>query len=347
MNARPLKIAMTADPELPVPPRLYGGIERVIHMLVRGLLKRGHEVTLFANKDSEIPCELVPYPGRSSLSKRDTFKNMKVVTRKVLNGSYDLIHSHGRLAYLLELLPRKLPKIMTYQRMIHPRSVILGKMLSRGSLYFTSVSRHLMQAVKKHASWHVIYNGVEVEKFSFATQVSADAPLVFLGRIEEVKGAHLAIEVAKKSRRKLVIAGNVEPSHQVYYDEKINPYLDGDQITYIGPVDDIKKMALLVKSAALLMPIQYEDPCPVVLSEALACGTPIIGLNRGAVPEVVEHENTGFICETTEEMVDAVKNIHAIDRVRCRRAAEERFSQDAIVSAYENLYREVVFANRN
>lgn len=333
-----LRIAMTVDPEIPVPPTFYGGIERVVDMLVKGLVKRGHQVTLFANKESRVPCELIPYPGESSLSIVDTYKNMKLVTQKIWGGQYDLVHSHSRLAYLLPLLPAKIPKIMTYQRTISPRSVILGNLLSCESLHFTSVSKHLMKPVEKYATWHVIYNGVEMEKFKFSPDVPSHAPLIFLGRIEHVKGAHLAIEIAKKSGRKLIIAGNIEDAHQAYYDEKIAPWLDGDQISYIGSVDDESKIELLGKGAALLMPIQFDDPCPVVLSEALACGTPVIGLRRGAIPEIVEEGRNGFICNSVDEMVVAVRNIPRLDRMICRKSAEMRFSENAIVGQYESLY---------
>jgi hypothetical protein len=136
MHSTPqMKIAITADPELPVPPRLYGGIERVIDMLVRGLVDRGHTVTLFAHRDSDVPCELVPYRGQSSALRADTLANMWDISRRVVRGNFDVVHSFGRIAYLFPLLPMSVPKLMTYQREITPRSVSWGHRLSGGTLH--------------------------------------------------------------------------------------------------------------------------------------------------------------------------------------------------------------------
>ncbi len=333
---------MTADPELPIPPKCYGGIERVLDMLIQGLVKRGHAVTLFANSQSQVPCEFVPYPGKSSMSRQDTFKNMRTVAQKVSNGGYDLVNSHGRLAYLLPLLFRKIPKIMTYHRKISARSVILGNWLSRGSLHFTGVSKHLIHPVEKYAKWHVTYDGAFMEKYVFSGHVEKDAPLVFLGRIEYIKGTHLAIEVAKKSGRRLVIAGNVEAEHKHYFDEKIAPCLDGINVQYLGPVNDIQKNELLGQAKAFLMPILWDEPFGIVMAEALACGTPVIGLKRGSVPEVVQDGQTGFVCDSVAEMAAAVNKVERIDRKVCRKIVEERFSDEAVINQYEAVYKEVV-----
>src|SRR5665213_620300 len=133
-----MRIAITADPELPVPPLHYGGIERVIDMLVRSLVERGHDVTLFAHRDSRPSCILVPWPGASSLSRTDTIKNVATLANAILRERYDLIHSFSRIAYMMPILPLPIPKLMTYQRQINRRSVRLGHRLSRGTLQFTA-----------------------------------------------------------------------------------------------------------------------------------------------------------------------------------------------------------------
>jgi glycosyltransferase involved in cell wall biosynthesis len=339
LYARTLKIAITADPELSVPPRLYGGIERVIDMLIMGLVARGHEVTLFAHPDSHVPCRTVPYRGASSVSHADTLRNMLTVARGVIDGGYDVVHSFGRIAYLLPLLPLSIPKLMTYQRKVTPRSIEWGHKLSRGTLHFSAISQWMMQDTKQLADWHLVYNGVPMDVYDFAPSVTDDAPLVFLGRIEHIKGTHLAIEIARRTGRRLVIAGNISHEHQAYFDEQVKPHLDGDSITFVGPLDDRQKNVLLGQAAAFLMPILWEEPFGIVMAEALACGTPVLGLRRGAVPEVVVDGVTGFVRDDVDGLVAAVDRIGELDRRASRDRAERFFSNDAITEAYLGVYR--------
>jgi glycosyltransferase involved in cell wall biosynthesis len=342
LAATPMKVAITADPELPVPPRLYGGIERVIDMLVRGLVDRGHTVTLFAHRDSEVPCKLISYRGESSPSRADTLTNMWDVSRAVINGGFDVVHSFGRIAYLLPLLPLAIPKLMTYQREITPGSVSWGHRLSRGTLHFSAISEWMMRDVKAVANWHLVYNGVPMHVYDFVPAVALDAPLAFLGRIEHIKGTHLAIEVARRTGRRLVIAGNIPAGHEAYFEQFVRPYIDGTQITYVGPVDDLQKNKLLGHAAAFLMPILWEEPFGIVMAEAMACGTPVIGLRRGAVPEVVVDGISGFVCDTVEQVVERISRIPELDRQATRNLAQQKFSDTAIVQAYENVYRHMI-----
>lgn len=337
-----MKIAITADPELPVPPKLYGGIERVIEMLVRGLVARGHDVTLFAHADSDVPCKLVPYDGVNSVSRGDTLRNMLTISRNVIGSGFDIVHSFGRIAYLLPLLPLSMPKLMTYQRAVTPASVARGHHLSRGTLHFSAISQWMMADVEQLGNWHLVYNGVPMDVYDFASKVSSDAPLVFLGRIEHIKGTHLAIEIARQTGRRLVIAGNIPREYHSYFDEKIKPHLDGERITYIGPVNDQQKNVLLGSAAAFLMPILWEEPFGIVMAEALACGTPVLGLRRGAVPEVVEDGVTGFVRDDVAALVEVVGHLDELDRHACRERAERMFSDTAIVSAYLDVYRSLV-----
>jgi len=333
-----MHIALTADPELPVPPRLYGGIERIIDMLVRGLVARGHDVTLFAHRDSRTAGHLVPWPGKSSVSKTDTVRNAATLAHHVMTGRFDIFHSFSRVIYMAPILPIPLPKLMTYQREISPRSIRLGHSLSRGRLQFTAISRHMMRGVGETGTWHMVPNGVPLELYSFVPQVPADAPLVFLGRIEEIKGPHLAIEIARRTGSKLMIAGNVPAEHLGWFDAHIAPHLDGRQICYVGPVDDAAKNDLLGAARALLMPILWEEPFGIVMAEAMACGTPVLGLARGAVPEVVEHGVTGFVADDIDELCMAVERIDSIDRGACRRRVEEHYSDTAVVAQYLAVY---------
>jgi len=338
--AKRLRIAITADPEIAVPPKQYGGIERIIDMLVQGLVAREHDVTLFAHADSDVPCRVIAYRGTSFASNTCSLQNTFLVSSKILSEGFDFVHSFGRLAYMLPVLPTSVPKLMTYQRAITERSVTWGQRLSRGTLHFTGCSRHLVRRFVGRGNCHVVYNGVPRHTYEFHDSVTADAPLVFLGRIEAIKGAHLAIDVARRAGRALVIAGNIPESdeHRMFFDKHIAPHVDGNQVRYVGPVDDEQKNALLGRATALLMPILWDEPFGIVMAEAMACGTPVIGLNRGSVPEVVDDAVNGFVCDSVDEMVAAVERLGEIDRNACRRAMEERFSDTAVVDAYEHLY---------
>lgn len=336
-----MKIAITADPDLPVPPRLYGGAERLIDMLVRALVDRGHEVTLFAHRDSSVPCELVAYPGESSASRTDALRNTSALARSVVRGRFDVVHSFGRLGYMLPFLPLPIPKLMTYQRPITPASVRWGRRLSAGTLHFSAISRFMTAPVSGLAPWNVVYNGVPLEHYDFVPAVPADAPLAFLGRVEHIKGTHLAIDIAQKAGRKLIIAGNVATEHRAYFDQYVAPRVDGDRVSYVGPVDDARKNQLLGSAAALLMPILWDEPFGLVMAEAMACGTPVIGLRRGAVPEVVEHGVTGFIGNDVDELAAYVPALTKLERLASRTRVERLFSGQVNAEAYLALYRRI------
>lgn len=337
-----MRIALTSDPELPVPPSLYGGIERIVDMLAQGLVSRGHEVTLFAHPESQTAGHLIPWGGRKSRSLADTLRNSAILARHVYTGGYDVVHSFSRVAYMLPILPLRIPKLMTYSRIVTPRSVRLGHRLSRGTLWFSAVSRNLMQDVASFGNWRLVYNGVPLTTYPFRSHVAPDAPLVFLGRVEEIKGPHLAIEIAKLAGRSLIIAGNVPAEHISWFDSHIRPHIDQKTVRYIGPVDDAAKSALLGSAAALLMPILWEEPFGLVMAEALACGTPVAGFARGAVCEVVEDGVTGFVSNNIQELAGCITRLATINRKACRMRAEEFFSEQAVVKEYLAVYSEMI-----
>src|SRR5262249_50839731 len=187
----------------------------------------------------------------------------------------------------------------------------------------------------------VIYNCAVPNRYPFVADTDAStAPLVFLGRLDRCKGAHHAITVAERLQRRLVIAGNISPlaHEQEYFTHDIEPRIDGRLVSYIGPVNDEQKRHLLGTAAAMLMPIEWEEPFPVVLPEAMLCGTPLIAFRRGGVPEGIDHGRTGFLCDTVDEMTALVGRLGEIDRRAVRGDAERRFSDRAIVSEYERLY---------
>ena len=341
-----LRVALTADPEIPVPPVHYGGIERVVDMLARGLDARGCDVTVFAHPNSRTGGRLVPWPGLDSRSLTDTARNAATLTRHVFSGRFDLVHSFSRIAYMLPLLPFPIPKLMSYQREIARRSVARGHVMSRGTLWFSATSRKMMVGVSDIGPWRLVYNGVPLSHYDFCADPGPQAPLVFLGRIEEIKGPHLAIEVARRTGIPLIIAGNVPAEHRAWYDKNIAPHLDGERIRYIGPVDDAAKNKLLGQARALLMPILWEEHFGIVMAEAMACGTPVVGFARGAVPEVIENGITGFGVDTLDDLVETASRIDSLDRAACRARVERLFSDTAVVDGYLSVYNEMLAARK-
>lgn len=337
-----MRILITADPEIPVPPLLYGGIERIIDSLVEGLIQNGHTVALVANPNSKTDVKyFFPWSGNSSTGVLNCLKNIKTLNSVIKEIKPDVIHSFSRLLYLVSVLPFDIPKIMSYQR--HPSDFAIRSAIriSRGTLTFTGCSDYLCSIGKSIGGvWETIFNFVDLEKYTFNTIISENAPLVFLGRIEFIKGTHIAIQVAKKSNKKLIIAGNrsLEGQEYEYFKNQILPYCDGENISYIGSVDDKQKDELLRNASALLFPIQWEEPFGIVMIEALACGTPVIGLNKGAVPEVIQNGFNGFVCNDVSEMIESVNNIYDINRKNCRLSVDNNYSNKVIVKEYENLY---------
>jgi glycosyltransferase involved in cell wall biosynthesis len=337
-------VAIIADPRIPVPPPLYGGIERIVDMLVRGLVGRGHRVTLFAHGDSDVPCRHVAYGGTDPQRALDTVRNTLSVSRLILQRP-DVVHNFGRLAYLGPLLPLDIPTIMSYQRGVPVSRVrTAARLASNGSFVVTGCSDHITDQVRPHVPAETVYNGVPMDTYEFRAVVDDDAPLVFLGRIAEIKGAHTAVEVARRTGRTLVIAGNVPEGKaaQRYFQERIEPHVDGGQIRYVGPVNDEEKNELLGRAAAFLMPIEWEEPFGIVMAEAMACGTPVIGIRRGSVPEVVEDGVTGFVGDTVEDLVVGVERVGELSRRATRERCERLFSDRAIVDAYESLYERMI-----
>jgi glycosyltransferase involved in cell wall biosynthesis len=330
-----MKIAIIADPFIPIPPLNYGGIERIIHFLIVGLKERGHEVILIAHADSKVDVPLIKYKNQTT--RLATLHNILTIN-KLKSFKPDIIHSFGRLINLLPFLSSSIPKIMSYQREPTLSQIKKAVLLSKKqTLSFTGCSDYISNQIKPFATAETVYNGFPVHTYDPKFDVKEDAPLVFLGRIEFIKGTHIAIEIAQKTNKKLIIAGNIPPDGVEYFNENVKPFLSGE-IEYIGPVNDIEKNTLLGNASAFLMPIQWNEPFGIVMAEAMACGTPVIGFFRGSVPEVVEDNVTGFVCTTTDEMVLAIGKLASINRETVWKTAMRRFSSDSIVSEYLKLY---------
>jgi glycosyltransferase involved in cell wall biosynthesis len=345
-----LRIAVTVDPHLPVPPLHYGGIERVVDLLVAGLVARGHRVTLFAHPGSRTAATLRPYGVPPHDTRAARVRELMQVGAGLLRraASVDLVHSFGRLAALAPVLPlRWLPKIQSYQREVPWDGVRRAVALGGRSLLFTGCSDSQYANPPAGAvtgRWKTVYNCVDTSRFVGVPTVPGDAPLVFLGRLERIKGPHHAIAIARQAKRRLILAGNIvaEGPDAMFYHREIAPHVTGRDVEYIGPVDDTQKRALLGRAAALLMPIEWDEPFGIVMAEAMACGTPVIGTPRGSVPEVVRDGVTGFLCASNDEAAAAVGCLSRIDRRVVRAECEARFGHEVIVTAYEKLYAGMV-----
>ena len=340
-----LRILLTVDPELPVPPKLYGGIERIVAGLVGELRSRGHLVGLVAHGDSTCPVErLYSWPCLKPQTSLAHTRNLWTLLRAASDFQADLVHSFSRLGYLLPLLPRRLPKVMSYQRSTGGRQIVWGTRLGGRTLRFTGCSQFIADmGARSGGRWDAIPNFVELAKFDFQPIVLREAPLVFLSRVERIKGTHVAIAVAKRTRRRLLIAGNHGETGEEgrYWETEILPHLGKNGIEYVGPVDDVQKNKLLGLAGAMIVPIEWDEPFGIVFIEAMACGTPVISCPRGALPEIVRDHIDGFLTSTVDEACAAILRLPAIDRRECRRRVELNFSASLIATQYEALYRDL------
>lgn len=339
-----MKILLTCDPEIPVPPVLYGGIERIVDGLIYSYIQKGHSVALCANPQSKVPCKFVAWKGSQSQNIYDTIKNSLQLSSLIYNEKFDIIHSFSRLAYMLPIMPFSIPKIMSYQREPSLSQISKAVKLSqKGSISFTGCSNYITNKIKTVAKADTIYNFVPIEKYHFIETIDDAAPLIFLGRIEEEKGTHIAIEVARKTDRGLIIAGNIPDHKRDYFEKEIKPNLT-ERIVYVGPVNDQQKNELLGIAYAFLMPIQWNEPFGIVMAEAMACGTPVLGFPYGAIPEIIQDGINGFNCIDKEEMIEKVNCISEIDRKKVREIAVEKFSDKRIPDEYLDLYEAMINA---
>jgi glycosyltransferase involved in cell wall biosynthesis len=345
-----MRVLLVMDPYIKVPPEQYGGIERVVADLADGLARSGHDVTLWAAPGSRVNGRVETFGREGEWTRWSNLRNALTLAARFLarRSRFDVIHNFGRLAYLAPVLARNVPKIQTYMRTVNPANMATARRLGARRLRYTAVSAAIRDTgLAGGGQWSVIYNCAVPERYPLVADTDpATAPLVFLGRLDRCKGAHHAIAVAKRLQRRLIIAGNLSPlpHEQQYFNDEIAPQIDGTLVTYIGPVDDEQKRTLLGQAAAMLLPIEWEEPFPVVLPESMLCGTPLIAFRRGGVPEGIDHGRTGFLCDRVDEMAALVGQLATIDRRVVRAEAVRRFSDAAIVGEYERLYQSMAAA---
>lgn len=340
-----MRILLLMDPFIPVPPVHYGGIERVIYDIACRYAKMGHEVTIIAGPQSRSPGHLITYGSTGDGSVKIDYALLwqlsSILRREIPH--HDVLHNFGRLAFQFPVAWTKIRKIQTYMRYIRPRNIRALNAFGVCNLTYTAVSDAIVSTGKPGGGdWRTVYNCAHVEQFDFVEKVDASAPLVFLGRLERCKGAHTAIRVAELTGRKLIIAGNISalPHERQYFDDELRPRIDGRNIQYIGVVNNEQKNKLLGVAAAMLLPVEWYEPFPVVLPEAFACGTPILAFPGGGVAEGIIPGKTGFLSQTAEEMAAQVGRINDLSRSACREEALNRYSDSVIADNYLSIYSE-------
>lgn len=332
------------DPGIQVPPAGYGGHERLVEIFAQEYIRLGHEVHLLVTPGSYVEgCVVHPFGKRGfPPRKKDAMLAIPEAWKFLVKNrkKFDLIHNFGRYAYLLPILYHPVKKIMTYGREISSFNVRFMNTVPGRNVVFTGCSSNLLSRIKVSGDWETVYNAIDFSKYNLREQLSENAPLIFLGRIERVKGCHTAIAVAKATGQRLIIAGNISPlpEEKAYFHEQIESQVDGQQIIYVGQLDDKAKDHFLGQSKALLFPIEWNEPFGIVMIEAMACGTPVIAFNRGSVDEVVDEGKTGFKVSNFEGMVEAISKLDQFDRKSCRIQAEKRFDVSVIARQYLGLF---------
>jgi len=341
-----LRIAQIAPLWERVPPILYGGTERVVAHLTEELVHRGHAVTLFASGDSDTRAQLVaaaPRALRLDPEARDPLAPHMIELAQVFEHAreFDVIHSH--VDYLAFPLARLSPVPMLHtmhgrldQPYLRPlyRHFRDQPMVSISNAQRAPLARLGMRWVA------TVYHGLPLERYRYASR--AGRYLVFLGRLSPEKRPDLAIEVAKRVGLPLKIAAKVDPADRAYFAREIAPLLDHPLVEYLGEVGDGAKIELLGGALALLFPIDWPEPFGLVMIEAMACGTPVVARPCGSVPEVIADGRTGFLADTLEELIDAVKRVDELDRAECRRLVERRFTAERMADDYLAVYRQLL-----
>ena len=336
-----MKIAQVAPLAEAVPPKLYGGTERVVHWLTEELVRQGHEVTLFASGDSETSARLEPVvPEGLRLSGiRDHLASHLVMVDEVTRRAdeFDIIHFHVDLIQfpLCQDIAHKTLTTM-HGRLDLPDFHPIYRAFPEMPL--VSISDDQRRPVPTRCNWRrTIHHGMPPELCRFDPE--GGDYLAFLGRISAEKRPDRAIEIAKQAGVPLKIAAKVDKADQDYFTKEIEPLLDHPLIEFIGEIDDRQKSGFLGKAKALLFPIDWSEPFGLVMIEAMACGTPVIAWPHGSVPEVLEDGVTGAIVSSIDDAARAVERVGALDRARVRRRFEERFTAERMAAAYVQTYR--------
>lgn len=359
IKMKKLKIALYCTNEFscPLPKEIIYAPMDVAEILTKELAKRGHDVTFYCSSDSKIKAKKISNGMVSFYKLKDKPMNggfhdqlqlsiyEQLLASKMYedsrNGRYDIIHAFHLAPKLLPFVNHtNTPTIFTLD---DPMDSSWNKAISycawKNKAYYVSISDNQRKGMPELNYIKTVYNGLDLTKFRFQNKCKKGY-LAFLGRYAFEKGVDAAVNVARKSKDKLRIAGNIWGNG--FYDKKIKPYLKKGEIEDIGFLERGKLSDFLGGAKALLFPIRWQEPFGLVMIEAMACGTPVIAFRNGSVPEVIKHGETGFIVENEDEMKEAVKNIGKIRRADCRKRVEENFTIEKMADGYEEVYCKIV-----
>lgn len=333
---------MVAPPWFEIPPRAYGGIEWIVYWLVEGLMQRGHDVVLIAaGKDHTTARFVQTLPVPPSERVGESLPEMlqaAAVSRSLVDADLDVVHDHS-LAGPLAARSRRVPTIVT------AHGPVTGEFGEYYRLLGDTVSLVAVSNAQRRSApdlpWvATIYNSISTQQYPM--RVHKEDFALFVGRMSEEKGVHLAMDAAREAHIPLVLAAKcTEPSERNYFAREIEPRL-GYEVEWIGEIDTDTKKELMSRACCLLFPIQWEEPFGIVMIEAMACGTPVVSLDRGSVSEVVKDGITGFVCSSPRQLAAAIQRCGSIDPTACRAWVVSRFDTSTMVSKYENVYRKAI-----
>jgi glycosyltransferase involved in cell wall biosynthesis len=347
-QGRKLKIAMLAPPWVPVPPLGYGGIEQVVGFLTEGLVSRGHAVTLFAaprSRSSAAVRSVLPreHPDEIERSLHEVDHVARVfdeVDRAAAAGSgFDVIHDHSGFTGVAMANRIAVPVVHTLHGPFTEDTASFYQAHGHKA-HLVAISRAQQESAPDAVPIAgVVHNPIDLEEWPY--QPNKQDYLLWIGRMDETKGAHRAIAAARGAGVPLVLAGPVQPGQEEYFQREVEPRVDGDWVRYVGEVGGDDKARVFAEARALLMPISWDEPFGMVMVEALACGTPVIAFPSGAAPEIVEDAKNGFLVDDEKAMAEAVKRLSDIDPAACR-ASADRFGVHTAAAGYERVYRSIV-----
>ncbi len=338
-----MRIAQVAPINHKISPDSVYGIYSNVAYICDGIVNAGHEATLFASTDAETKAEI---KGVVKKNTRDAnLLDKEVLHMNHLNLSkcfqradqFDLIHSHYSTLGTLYAPLVDIPVVHSVHNPL-PKSFIDIKdhVKRQRFISFSLAQRKLYPDLNWVAN---IYHGIDQSVYSYSD--TSDGYLFYLGRVIEEKGAHIAIEAAKAAKKRLIISG-MSRHDEPYWQKEIEPQIDGVNIQFVGPSDMKKKIKLLQGADAVLFPSRRNEPFGLVMIEAMSCGTPVIGFDDGAVPEVIKDGVSGYVVKSTKQMIDGILNLDKISRAVCRKRAENYFSVEKMVGGYLKVYQQVI-----
>lgn len=316
----------------------------MVALLADELVERGHEVTLFASGGSETKGTLVSYyetpPGTTRLVEDPMAELPHVLSAYMQASEFDVVHDHSSpIGCSLGAQLQSPPVVHTiHGPLFDPRAREIYSLIHE-RVGLISISNYQREGLPNLDYSATVYNGIDLNAYPF--REDKKDYLLFLGRMSEQKGVHTAVEVAKRLGRKLVIATKIaEPGEKDYFETRVKPLLTGEE-EIVGELSLEDKVELYANAACTLMPIEWPEPFGLVMTESMACGTPVVAFRQGSVPEIIDDGVTGYIADDLEGFVEAVGRVEKIQPAACRASVEQRFSVGAMVDGYESVYREV------